>query len=279
MPAYRVSLCRMAGLAVVGALATLPGPAAAGDGQISASYDITIGGIALAKGNLVVKVDKDAYTARVGYRTTGVAKVVSRATGEAMATGAIKGDKPAAATYQLDTNGERRPAHVVMGLANGTIKSLDQNPPLKDDPERVPVEAQHRQGVVDPLSAILMPLPRKGDAALGPAACDRTLPVFDGWTRYDVKLSFKAAGPIQKAGYAGPSITCAARWVPVAGHKPEKDSTKFMVDNKDIEVTLVPAADTGVLVPVRVAVMTLTGLLVVDADRFTVIGNEAQAIR
>jgi hypothetical protein len=255
----------------------LAAPARAADGQVSASYDITIGGIAFAKGNLVVKVEKEAYTARIGYRTAGVGKVVSGAKGEAMSTGSIKGDRPAAATYNLSGTGEKKDARIVMALAGGVIKSLEQEPPLKVDPDRIPVGPQHRQGVVDPLSAVLMPVKAK-DGTLGPTACDRTLPVFDGWTRYDVKLSYKSADTIQKAGYAGPSVTCAARWLPVAGHKPDKESTKFMVDNRDIEVTLVPAAETSVLIPIRISVMTRTGLLVVDADRFTIIG-ETQAAR
>lgn len=255
------------------------GPAFAGDGQVATSFDVTMGGFAFAKANLVVKVEDERYTARMGYRTAGVGKVVSGAKGEAMSTGSLKGERPAPTAYSLEGQGEKKNPRIAMALAGGAIKSLEQEPPLKEDPERVPVRAEHRLGVVDPLSAVLMPLPRREkEGALGPASCDRTLPVFDGWTRYDVKLSYKAGDTVQKAGYQGPAVTCQARWVPIAGHRPDRESTRFMAENRDMEVTLVPAGDTGLLVPIRIAVMTRSGLLLVEAEKMTV-QSERQAAR
>lgn len=252
-------------------------PAAAADGQLSASYDISLGGFALAKGNLAVKVERDAYVARVGYRTAGMGKIMSGAKGEAMATGTLKPERPIPAAYNLDGSGEKKDSRVAMALAGGSIRTLDATPALKEDPERVPVRGEHKRDVMDPLSAILMPVARR-EAGTGPQACDRTLPIFDGWTRYDVKLSYKGTEPVQAGGYSGSAVVCAARWIPVAGHRPDRESTRFMADNRNLEVALAPVGETGVMVPVRVSIQTMSGTLLVKAEKFTVI-QENQAAR
>ena len=252
------------------------GPAFAADGEVAASYDITLGGFALAKGNLAVKVEKDAYTARVGYRTAGVGKVMSGARGEAKSTGTLRPDRPVPASYLLEGSGDKKEHHVTMALAAGSVRDLDVEPPLKDDDERIPVTAAHRRDVLDPLSAILVPIARR-DGAAGREVCERTLPIYDGWTRYDVKLSYKRTDAVAKPGYSGPAVVCAARWIPVSGHKPDRAGTRFMAENRNLEMALAPVGDSGLMVPVRIAVETMSGLLVVQADRFQVIAGSHAA--
>lgn len=266
-----VALC-----AALASGAAWPAPALAADGEVAASYDITLGGFALAKGNLAVKVEKDAYTARIGYRTAGVGKVMSGARGEAKSTGLLRPDRPVPASYLLEGTGDKKDHHVAMGLTGGSIRDLAVEPPLKEDAERVPVTAAHRRDVLDPLSAILVPVARR-DGVAGPEVCDRTLPIYDGWTRYDVRLSYKRTDVISKPGYNGPAIVCAARWIPVAGHKPDREGTRFMADNRNLEMALAPVGDSGLMVPVRIAIETMSGLLVVQADRFQVIAGSHAA--
>ena len=69
--------------------------------------------------------------------------------------------------------------------------------------------------VVDPVSARLMPVVGTGDPT-DAANCDRTLPIFDGWTRYDIRLEYKGAKPVKVEGFEGEAVICGARWVPVA---------------------------------------------------------------
>ena len=55
--------------------------------------------------------------------------------------------------------------------------------------DRVPVTAAHTRGIIDPVSALLMPTQGRGEP-LDPDNCNRTLPVFDGATRFNVVLSY-----------------------------------------------------------------------------------------
>ena len=57
-------------------------------------------------------------------------------------------------------------------------------------PGRVPVTRANRQGIVDPLTAMLFSSAATG--ALSQEACRRTLPIFDGHQRFDLKPAFRA---------------------------------------------------------------------------------------
>ncbi|ODN69873.1 DUF3108 domain-containing protein [Methylobrevis pamukkalensis] len=141
----------------------------------------------------------------------------------------------------------------------------------------MPITAASKRNVVDPLSAVVIPV-RSGADATGKAACDRTLPIFDGWTRYDIKLSYKEKQEVKTEGYTGPAVVCQARWVPVSGHRANKKSTQFMKDNRDLEMWLVPASGGKVMLPYRIAVKTMRGMLIVQASRLEgVDGGSTQA--
>jgi hypothetical protein len=265
--------------AALPALSLLLAPAAAlaGDGGLGASYDISLAGFSIARGNLAIRVEKDAYTARVGYRVNGVGRIVSGAKGEAIATGTLKPERPLPASYSLDGQ-DKKPSRVEMGLVAGSVKTLSVLPPPKEGPERIPVKAEHKANVLDPLSAIVMPL-AKPQAGLGPEACNRTLPVFDGWTRFDIKLSYNRSETVVKPNYRVQAVVCSARFVPIAGHKPDKEGTKFMEQNREIEVSLAAVGDTGLVAPVRISILTMSGTLVLEADKFEVSGETHAAAR
>ena len=85
-----------------------------------------------------------------------------------------------------------------------------------------------------------MAVPGTGDL-IGPAACNRTLPIFDGGVRFDITLAF-TGDPAGQGRRATP-----ARWRSVRratsrspGHRPDRPATKFMTDNKEMEVWLAP---------------------------------------
>jgi hypothetical protein len=95
----------------------------------------------------------------------------------------------------------------------------------------------------------------------------RTLPVFDGWTRYDIRLAPKTTLPNKRAGVTGPIVVCAARWVPVAGHRAESRVTRFMADNEDLSITFGRLEKADVWVPLRLSVRTLVGMADIELDR------------
>lgn len=252
--------------AAVLASAPVAGAAPSAAGESRAIYDVSFMGLGIAKGSLAVKVERGSYAAKLHISTSGLARIVSSEESIATAKGRIgRGLTPAA--YELMSRGDKV-TQVSMGLGGGAIKSLRAIPELMQRDDRVPVTAAHKRNVVDPLSAALLPIPNKGKGAVDREVCDRTLPIFDGWTRYDIKLSYKSTESVKVPGYTGDAVVCGARWVPVAGHREGKESTRFMEDNKDLEAWFVPSEDGALALPYKIAVRTMRGMLVVQARQF-----------
>ena len=51
------------------------------------------------------------------------------------------------------------------------------------------------------------------------SACNQTFPIFDGETRYDIKLSYKDTQKVKTKGYNGYAYICRMRYIPLFGHK------------------------------------------------------------
>lgn len=230
--------------------------------EARALYDVSFMGFGIAKGSLAVRVDGGSYAAKLHISTSGLARIISSEESYATAKGRI-GRELTPASYELMSRGDKV-TEVTMGLNGGKIRRLKAIPELTERADRVPVTAAHKRGVVDPLSAALVPLPAKDPKN----ACDRTLPIFDGWTRYDIRLSYKGTKPIDVPGFKGDAVVCGARWVPVAGHREGNKSTAFMQANKDLEAWFVPAAEEGLMLPYKISVKTMKGMLVVQARQF-----------
>ena len=131
---------------------------------------------------------------------------------------------------------------------------------------RVPLTEAHRQGIIDPLTAMLPAAPQ----GLDPQLCRRTLPIFDGYQRYDLNLEYKRMDKVKEdQGYEGPALVCSGKHHAIAGH-PENDRFPKYLAGNEIEVTLAPVAGTRVLAPFRIAVTTPLGDLRVQATRFEV---------
>ena len=78
--------------------------------------------------------------------------------------------------------------------------------------------AANRRSIVDPLTAVLFSTAAAGET-LSQDACRRTLPIFDGHQRYDLKLAFKRMDKVTaEKGYAGPVVVCSVSYEPIAGH-------------------------------------------------------------
>lgn len=237
------------------------------NGSLEASYNMLLNGVAIGRFDLDTRIDRSRYTMTIRGKTAGVSAMVSDGTGLLKSSGQINGTKVLPGDYYLDTteNG-RNSSTVSMRMKLGTIVSVAALPPLPVKSDRVPLLPTHKHNIVDPLSAMLMPMKR---ADMG-AACNRSIPVFDGWQRFDVKLYYKSTAQVQGEGgsYSGPVVVCGARYVPVAGHRPSREQVKFMENNKQLEVWLAPVDNMGVMMPFRMQIGTEIGVLTIHASRF-----------
>lgn len=257
-----------AALALAALIASATGALAGQTVKYGGIYDVSVSGFRFASATLSLILRDNAYSAKLNMHSAGLGRIFSSGRGEAESSGWMRGSHVQPSHYYLDSSGGSIHTNVNMALTRGRIRQLAVSPPLKELPDRVPVTNAHKRNVLDPLSAILMPV--KGKVMDGKAACNRTLPVFDGWTRYDVQLSYKGTKTITEGDYTGPVVICGARWKPVAGHRENKASVQFMANNRDMETWLAPVADLPLLTPYRIQIGTRSGTLVVQARKIKV---------
>jgi hypothetical protein len=164
-----------------------------------------------------------------------------------------------------------------MTVSGGAVVKLVAETP-KPVADRVPITDAHRLGIVDPVTALLIPAAGRGAATR--EACERTLPVFDGRRRYDLTLTFKRMGKVKaEKGYAGPVAVCAVKFTARAGHRANSSLVKFLSEGRDIELWLAPVAGARLLAPYRVSVASMFGSLIVEATRFEVVTQTAEVRR
>ncbi|HEY7457788.1 MAG TPA: DUF3108 domain-containing protein [Xanthobacteraceae bacterium] len=237
-------------------------------GALEARYSVSFTGVTIGQGALVAEVTDDAYSAAGSAAVAGLLKVVTPGKGTAAARGNFAGGKVTPVSYSVSSESRDRTEEVRLAGASGVIRDLLVLPVRSGPDDRVPITDTHRVGVVDPMSAALMPVSGSGDLT-GPDACNRTIPIYDGRQRYDLVLNYERTEMVKDVkGYAGPAARCRVDYRPVAGHRPNRKQVKELSENKEIFVWLAPIAGTRVLAPLKVNFGTKLGVFTVQATHF-----------
>jgi hypothetical protein len=226
-------------------------------------YRISLAGLSLGTANMSGVVASNKYQLNIAAKLQGLVGLVLSGSGAAQGSGTIVGGKPSSNGYALTANNSSMTRTIQMSIANMSVGEVAVTPPFEEHPDRVPLSAATKKGVVDPIGALVMPTTGN---PLDPAQCNRTLPVFDSFQRFNVVLSYVGTKDVSVRGYQGPVLVCAARYTPIAGHRPTRKQTVFMANNKDMSAWLMPVGDTGLLLPFRISVKTQIGTSVIEAD-------------
>src|ERR1700681_675397 len=199
------------------AVACLPGGIAAAQGKLDARYTATLTGVPIGKGNWVIEIAEDQYTAAASGMTTGLLRVFANGNGSGASRGLVRGDSLIPTTYASRIDNDKRVEELRIVLSAGAVKEVSVDPPSPPNTDRTPLADAHRRGVADPMSARLLRVAGSGDP-VSPEACRRTIAVFDGRMRFDLTMSFKRIEKVQAAkGYQGPVAVCGVQFVPLAG--------------------------------------------------------------
>ena len=262
-------LSRCFSLALV-PIAMAPSAASAEGETVHARYSVSLIGLPFGAATVDGTLDRSGYRLNLGTKVTGLASILSSSKGAAIATGTLTDNHVRPATYATSATGSDMTRSTRMTIVNGNVDQAEITPPWNEFPDRVPVTEADRHGIVDPMSALIMPVPGTGDP-IGPAACNRTIPVFDGAARFDVTLSYVGTRRAKTNGFDGTVAVCSARYVPIAGHRANRPGTRFMAENKQIEAWLAPVGQSRLVVPYRISVMTMIGTVVIEPTQFQVI--------
>jgi hypothetical protein len=259
---------RILGLALMSAPLALMAPPSARAASLDIAYDISLLGLTIGNATLTGDVGGDKYRMEVRARLSGLAGAVTGGRGAGTASGTMGAlatgtGLPPAASFAVTAANSSEQRTVRMNIEKGAVTASEVAPPLDERPDRVPLLDEHRRGIIDPISALMMPV-ANGDPR---NACNRTIPIFDGAARYTISLSYAGVKDVSTDGYEGPVTVCAVRYAPVAGHR-NRRPVKFMADNRDISVWLAPVAGARLMMPYRISMKTMIGTLVIEASRY-----------
>lgn len=264
-------------LLLAAAMASALPAAARAQGKLEAHYAVSIAGIPVGKGGWIIDITDTNYVATANGTTTGLVRAFTGGQGNSAAHGTLHAGVAVSSSFASTIVTGHKTDEVHLTVANGVIKESRVDPPLETEPDRVPITDEHRKGVIDPMTASLLRTPGAGNP-LAPEACQRTLSIFDGRLRYDLRLAFKRMDRVKAdKGYAGPVVVCAVYFSPIAGFIPSRAAIRYITKQRDIEAWLAPIAGTRVLVPFRVQGPTPIGRMVMEATQFVSAPTAARA--
>ncbi|HVJ78324.1 MAG TPA: DUF3108 domain-containing protein [Hyphomicrobium sp.] len=230
--------------------------------EVKARYRLTFNGFEVGSYNF------SSHYSGTTYSATGKTKISAlfgafKWTGTFTGSGSVDGTGPHPAAYKMSYKKGSKVASVTMGFNAGDVKSIALVPNKPPHPDAIKVKPDNLKHVFDPISATLAI-----SDATGADACNRTIPVFDGKARFDLKLSLKRREAIAEkhpTGQPRELLVCRVKYIPIAGHKP-KDFVKPWIDYDHIEIALRAIPSAGIYVPYRVSVPSTIGPAMMTAE-------------
>lgn len=239
--------------------------------EVNAVYKVKFGGFNIGDFRFTSKLDGEKYTLD-GSSKLSVALGAFKWRGVFKSTGALGKSGADPAAYSFDYRSGSKRGSVKMTLDGGGVSKVAMDPPKEPSHAAVPLKPQHMKNILDPMSAIMaMTLYDGGDP------CGRKLAVFDGQRRFDIALS-RAPGQGKSARPDG-TYVCRVAYIPIAGHKANKEN-KALTDGA-IEVVLKHVPDAHLLAPSQITIPTAWGQATLLSKSFQIVtaGRKRIALR
>ena len=235
--------------------------------KLDATYSATLFGFPIGHISWTVELRNNRFTSAATGGISGLLRIFSDGHGDVSAQGNLSGGEPIASHFALTLIAGKWSDDVRIQFRGNKAQEYVTALPAPGA-NQVPITDANRTGVLDPMTALLVPIPGAGKTAV-PEACERTIPIFDGHTRYNLRLSFKRVDTVNNEGvYQGPVIVCAMKFFPVAGYDPKHFLVTYLAAQRDIEIWLAPIAGSRLMVPYRMSMPTPMGLGILQATKF-----------
>lgn len=243
------------------ATATLStGMAEAVDVVHNTDYSISLAGLPIAKASFHTELDADRYTISGTMNSAGLADIFAQTSGRTSVSGVVGRDRLSASEYSVRYQSGKKGRAIDVQFRNGNVLSASMTPKRKIPKNWVPVTKADMRNVVDPLSGLIFP----GEAKV----CPKSIPVFDGESRMDLKLSAKGTKPFKTDGFDGDVIVCGIKFVPKSGYRKGRDDVDYLRKLETMEIWFAKADAVNVYAPVYVKIPTSYGPVTIWATRF-----------
>jgi hypothetical protein len=234
--------------------------------KLAARYSVSMTGIPVGKSAWTINIGTDAYSISANGGAAGILSILMTGEGVVETSGKVHNDRLVPTSFRSNVVEEGDKIDLRMTLNDGVATTIEvEGPP--PGPDRVPVTEGDRRGVVDPLTALLIPNVGAAEAP-APASCNRTLAIFDGRRRYDLLLSFNRVDHLADKEYEGAVLMCNLILRPIAGHRVNSAIMKYIAGRRDMEIGFAPITGTRLLAPLRLSFSTLLGTMAIRATQF-----------
>lgn len=225
---------------------------------VAADFTIYVGGLLFIRGNFEAVVDRDDYRLAATMGTAGATRSFYPADYRLASDGRLNEMHVKPRHYISDSTDKHSTRKVTITYSRDGMPSLTSEPPYKPG-DLAGVTPSLQQNTLDPISAFIMPVAGAQDP------CKRTIPVFDGKRRYDLKLSYEGEKEMTPRGFAKPvtATVCTIRYVAIAPIERRK-FTDMLRRNDDMKVWLAPFDGGRVYLPVRFQLRTPLGGAVME---------------
>ena len=243
-------------------------------GRMVLNYDAGLAGINLGDFKVIADFNGTAYDMRAHGEFSLLAGIAFKATGESASNGRLVAGNLQPAQYSMKYVGSKKAERRRIDFNGGAVSKVSIVPQkAKRDPRNVPLTSAQLRNVLDPLTAAFLSV-RSNAPSGDKSVCNRTIPVFEGRQRFDIKLSPKRTETLGRRApraFGGRAAVCRVRYVPVSGHRPDHAGVQYMKKNEGIEVWLVPLPQLGLYVPYKILIPTAwgTGSITLDGVKQT----------
>lgn len=236
-------------------------PAHAGGAESTTSYSVRFLGFQVARAAFKTVVDGRDYTISGTARSAGIVAIFDSTHASARVSGIVKPDRLQARSFLVSYTSGKKKSRTEVTFRNGNVTATSQEPREKSHgKDWVALSRADLKAVLDPVSGLIVPA--------GTPVCPRTIPVFDGETRADIKLMPTGRQPFSTDGFKGEAIACSVRFVPRAGYRKTNSSIEYLQDATSMEVWFARSPSAAFFAPVYARVPTKIGAVTVWATQF-----------
>ena len=230
--------------------------------RITAVYRVGLGSFNLGDFRLTTTFRGDDYEMRGEGRFSILEGLIYEWRGVTASSGRVTRTGPEPDMYAFNYSDSGKQSERLRMTFNGrAVTGVSIIPRKRPAPRTIPVTKEQLEGVVDPMSGAFLSAQSEnpnGDLNV----CNQTLAVFDGRQRFDLVITPKRAVTVKRttpAGYGGPAVICAVKFIPIAGYQPDNPGIRLMSQSNEIEVWLIPVRGTHMYVPYRIVLPTPVG--------------------
>jgi hypothetical protein len=236
--------------------------------KLDAYYTATLLGLPIGHISWTVDLNESRFTSVATGSIAGFLRLFLDAQGIVSAEGRLSGGRPKPSKFDLKLLAGKWSDEVGIVFNGNRAKESVPAAPGSLNADYVPIKDADRVGASDPMTALLVYVPGTGVTTV-PQACERTVAIFDGHTRYNLRLAFARFGTARtNEGYQGQVVVCSAKFLPVAGYDPKHFLVTYLAAQHETEIWLAPLSGTRLLVPYRTSISTPMGIGILEATKF-----------